>query len=85
MSRGSGYAEAWRGKQTPANPRLELLVAILTNHVDRPGALCVGQAPLFDRNALDGETEAAHHRRTARAATICGRCPEQDTCPDPFG
>ncbi|MCZ2824190.1 MULTISPECIES: hypothetical protein [unclassified Modestobacter] len=58
-----------------------LLVAILTDVPALPGALCVGQAPRFDRDALDGETPADHAERLRQARWVCARCPVADQCP----
>jgi hypothetical protein len=45
-------------------PVVALLVAILTDVEALPGALCAGQAPRFDADALDGEAVAVQRTGT---------------------
>lgn len=72
------------GRGAPADPTTDLLVVILTDHQSLPDALCRGQAPRFDRDALDGETEAQHAQRLTEARDVCGRCPERQRCTVPI-
>jgi hypothetical protein len=60
-----------------------LLAAILRDRPSLPGALCAGQAPRFDRKALDGETPANRAERLRVSRWVCQRCPVADACPDP--
>lgn len=43
------------------------------------GALCAGEAPLFD-SLIPGETEEERSNRFRWAATICTRCPVAAAC-----
>ena len=60
-----------------------LLAAIFRGRPSMSGALCAGQAPRFDREALDGETPADRAERLRVARWICQRCPLADRCPAP--
>lgn len=51
-----------------------LLLAILTDTPKLEGALCVGQAHLFDPRGDDEPADEAAERRD-RAAALCRRCP----------
>jgi hypothetical protein len=62
---------------------IALLGLILRHRPSLPGALCRGQAPRFDRDALDGETEAERVDRLDAAKALCNRCPERAECQEP--
>lgn len=55
-------------------PPWAALIAQVIRHAPRlPGALCVGNAELFDGNTEDDR---------AAAAALCGRCPSRRECSD---
>ena len=43
---------------------------------------CVGKAPLFDTDQLQGETRKQQAHRLAHAAQLCQTCPVLNTCAD---
>jgi len=73
------------GRGTPeTSPEVALLAALLRDRPSLPGALCRGQAPRFDADQLDGETEDRHAVRLTAARSVCQRCPERLACPAPL-
>ncbi len=60
---------------------LGLAIVVLDRHVSVPRGLCVGQAPSWDRDQLDGESKAERDARLAASVTTCRVCPEVTRCP----
>lgn len=67
-------------RKGPPVGELALMAAMLRGRPSLPGALCREQAPTFDRDRLDGESEAEHADRLTAAREVCDRCPEREGC-----
>lgn len=61
---------------------LPLLIAVLTDRPNLPGAACIGRHELFDLAVHPEDRRTASAQARFAAARLCGTCPHTSTCGD---